>query len=46
MNRLIQVKVSYGYNSKDNSYRLNIVFRDSLLIFVTSLEKLSKTFFF
>ncbi len=42
--KLIEIKVSYGYNNKNKSFRYSIIFRDSMLMFLISLDKLSKTF--
>lgn len=42
-NKIISIKIKFG-KMKDNRYRYYIVFHDSLLILLTSLEKLSKTF--
>jgi len=42
--KLIQIKVYYGYIKSINKYRYSIIFRDSMLILLSSLDKLSKTF--
>jgi hypothetical protein len=42
--KLIQIKVSYGWDNNKNYYRYSIIFMDSLLLLLTSLDKLSKSF--
>jgi len=42
--KIIQIKVYYAYNHTENKFRYSVIFRDSLLILKTSLDKLSKTF--
>jgi hypothetical protein len=42
--KLIQIKVQYYWDEKKNCYRYSITFRDSLLLFLTSFFKLSKSF--
>jgi hypothetical protein len=42
-NKIISIKLRFGYN-KDTGYRYYIEFHDSLLLLMSSLDKLSKTF--
>jgi len=42
-NKLISLKIKFG-RTKDNRYRWYIIFHDSLLLLLSSLEKLSNTF--
>jgi len=42
-NKIISIKLRFG-KMKNNRYRYHIIFHDSLLILLSSLEKLSKTF--
>jgi DNA polymerase type B, organellar and viral len=42
-NKIISIKVSFG-KMKDNRYKYHITFHDSLLILLSSLENLSKSF--
>ena len=43
-NKLISIKVLFGYDAKYNRFRHHIIFHDSYSLLLSSLEKLSKTF--
>lgn len=43
-NKIISIKCRYEYRKDLNKYRYSIEFRDSYLLLLSSLEKLSKTF--
>jgi hypothetical protein len=42
--KLISIKVRYGWRSDQRKFRYHIEFKDSMLILLSSLSKLSKTF--